>query len=242
MSGPSAGNDYLSPNTTPPPNQISNRESLRLETPATQTKKTTQPHSNREKEAWFSAPVGEGVHHPTGLRLGVGSDLVGTPGASDIQISNRESPRLETPATQTKQKTQHRSNREAEALFHAPIYPPFLGDQNAIYCARKLPTGPKNTTASPSFLLRLKTTPTVYFLRVTESFNRTMLRLRRTSIEPIFRQSGPFSPARKRRRNVAHVFRTSNRDTKLLERTQTHENKGGHPLLIGTKTHVSPTN
>src|SRR5277367_5782848 len=102
MSGPSAGNGYLSPNTTPQPIKFSNRKSLQLEPPEIKTKKTTQPHSNREKEAWFSAPVGEGVHHPTGLRLGVGSDLVGTPGASDIQISNRESPRLETPATQTK--------------------------------------------------------------------------------------------------------------------------------------------
>ncbi len=34
--------------------QISNREALRLETEVTQTKQTTQPHSNREKEALFS--------------------------------------------------------------------------------------------------------------------------------------------------------------------------------------------
>ena len=35
----------------------------------------------------------------------------------------------------------------------------------------------KNTKSLPSFLLRLKTKPIVYFVGVTESFNRTLLRL-----------------------------------------------------------------
>src|SRR5580704_762595 len=37
--------------------KISNREPLRLETDVTQTKQTTQPHSNREAEALFSNRV-----------------------------------------------------------------------------------------------------------------------------------------------------------------------------------------
>src|SRR5271163_4979340 len=44
--------------------KISNRESLRLKNNATQTKQTTQRHSNRELGAVFSAPVGEGVYLP----------------------------------------------------------------------------------------------------------------------------------------------------------------------------------
>jgi hypothetical protein len=228
MSGPSAGNDPLSPHNTPPPNRNPNREALRLEMPANQTKQTSQHRSHREKEAWFSPPVGEGVYLPPGLGLGVGWNLGGARRASDIQISNRESLRLETPATQTKQRTQPRSNREVEALFRAGsglmiqsgetmVYPPSSSHQNTIYSARKLPTGPKNTTTYPSFLFRLKTTPTVYFVGVTVSFNLTMLRLRRTSIEPVFRQSDSFSRARNRRRNLTHISRTSNRDTNLLE-------------------------
>ena len=59
--GPSAANHYLSPNNTAPPNRNSNREALRLETPATQTKQSTEPHPNREKKPVFSAPVGEGA-------------------------------------------------------------------------------------------------------------------------------------------------------------------------------------
>jgi hypothetical protein len=51
---------------------------------------TPAPISNWEKEAWFSAPVGEGVYLPPGLVLGVGWDLGGMRGASDIQNSNRE--------------------------------------------------------------------------------------------------------------------------------------------------------
>jgi hypothetical protein len=182
--GPSAGNDPLFPSTTPPPNQISNRESLRLEMPAIQTKQTTQPHSNREVEALFQA--------------GSGLSIVSAIAKESIQPGEIGSGLMIQPGIMT-------------------TYPPFPSHQNAIDSAGNLPTSPKNTTASPSFLFRLKTTPTVYFLRVTESFNRNMLRLRRTSIEPVSRQSGPFCPARKRRGNIAHVSRTSNRDTNLLE-------------------------
>jgi hypothetical protein len=54
----------------------SNRERLRLETVATPTNQTPALHPNREKEARLrqaklGSPVGEGVHHPPGLALGV---------------------------------------------------------------------------------------------------------------------------------------------------------------------------
>jgi hypothetical protein len=49
---------FLPPTLTSHPNlKISNRESLRLEINVTQTKQTTQPHSNREVEALFSNRV-----------------------------------------------------------------------------------------------------------------------------------------------------------------------------------------
>jgi hypothetical protein len=117
MSGPSVGNDPLSPNITPPPYRNSNREALRLETPSTQTKQSTDPHPNREKEAWFSAPVGEGVHHPPGLGLGVDWGLGRMRGSPDIQNSNREGRRLETDVNLTKQRIRVSSNREIEAVF-----------------------------------------------------------------------------------------------------------------------------
>ena len=123
------------------------------------------------------------------------------------QKANRERLRLETAVTPTKQTPTLRSNREREALFPAPICLPSSSRPNAISIPRKLPTSPKITTAFPSILLRLKPTPTVYFLRVTGNFNLTMLRLKRTPIEPIFRSNGPSFPARKRGPNVAHVFR-----------------------------------
>jgi len=109
---------------------ISNRESLRLEIHVTPTKQRPDHLSNREKEAWFSAPVGEGVYLPPGLALGVGSALglglgvargfSATRGASDVQNSNREGRRLETGVTPTKQRIRVSSNRELEPLFTAP--------------------------------------------------------------------------------------------------------------------------
>ena len=51
--------------------QKANRERLRLETIATRTKQKPQPISNRENAACFFSQVGEGVHLPPGLGLGV---------------------------------------------------------------------------------------------------------------------------------------------------------------------------
>src|ERR1700691_2795888 len=61
----------------------SNREAIRLETAANQTKQRIGTCSNREKEARFSAPVGEGVYLPPGLGLGVGWNLGGMRRASE---------------------------------------------------------------------------------------------------------------------------------------------------------------
>jgi hypothetical protein len=89
--------------TPPDPVIISNRESLRLETPATQTKQRTEPRSNREKEPCFRRG---GCFRPSHLW-------------SPLKPANpnREPLRLETPATQTKQRTQPHSNREKEAWW-----------------------------------------------------------------------------------------------------------------------------
>ena len=123
------------------------------------------------------------------------------------RISNRERLRLETVVTPTKQTPALRSNREKEACFQMPTNPRSQGLENVIASPRKLPRNSKNTTRLPSFSFRLKPTPTVCFVEVTESFNRTMFRLRRMPIEPIFRPKGPSFPARKPWPNVAHIFR-----------------------------------
>jgi hypothetical protein len=102
----------------------SNRESLRLEINVTPTKQTPDPDSNREKEARFSPPVGEGVYLPPGLGLGVVWDLRGMRGAPDIQNSNRECVRLEIAVNLRKQRTPITPNRELEALLPAPPPPP----------------------------------------------------------------------------------------------------------------------
>jgi hypothetical protein len=62
--------------------QNSNRECQRLETTVTRRKERIRIRSNRENEAFF-CPVGEGVHLPPGLGLGVGCDLGGMRGASE---------------------------------------------------------------------------------------------------------------------------------------------------------------
>jgi hypothetical protein len=100
MSGrPTAGENPLStPSTRHTPDQISNREALRLEMPATPTKQTAQHHSNREIDEVFALSI-----PPIG--------------PAKLPNSNREALRSEMLATQTKQRTQHHSNREKNAVF-----------------------------------------------------------------------------------------------------------------------------
>jgi hypothetical protein len=91
--------------------------------------------------------------------------------------SNREPLRLEINVTQTKQTPEHRFNRELEPLFQVPINPRSSSCQNALCVAIKPPANMKNTKPLPSFMFRLKSTPALCFVGVTERFNRTMFRL-----------------------------------------------------------------
>jgi hypothetical protein len=110
----------------PPPDRhpkprISNRETLRLEINVTQTKQTTQSHSNREAEALFSNRVRADHSSRRNIDRPVRR--------SNLKISNREPLRRVRAddsarrnddvidVTQTKQTTQPHPNREAEALF-----------------------------------------------------------------------------------------------------------------------------
>ena len=123
------------------------------------------------------------------------------------RISNREPLRLEIHLTQTKQTTQTNSNREKEALFFGPsrgggLPPSRVGSGcrfgfglnargignthgHGVRVLKPLPyaedctlIGRKNRKWRPPFLLRLKPTPILCFVGVTENFNRTMLRLK----------------------------------------------------------------
>jgi hypothetical protein len=101
--------------------QKANRERLRLEINVTQTKQTTQPHSNREAEALFSNRVRADHSSRRNIDRPVRR--------SNLKISNREPLRRVRAddsarrnddvidVTQTKQTTQPHPNREAEALF-----------------------------------------------------------------------------------------------------------------------------
>jgi hypothetical protein len=163
-------------------------------------------------------------------------------------ISNRERRRLEINVTPTKQTLALHSNREKEACFQIPTNPPSPSLQNVIASARKPPRNSKNTTRLPSFLFRLKPTPTVYFVEVTGSFNRTMFRLRRISIEPIFRSNGPSLPARKRSQNVTHRLRISNRESiRVKIHPPRHSNRESNTYLshrpnprISNRENVAP--
>jgi|HubBroStandDraft_1064217.scaffolds.fasta_scaffold292673_2 hypothetical protein len=213
--------------TTPPvrqPNLInSNREPLRLEMNVTQTKQTTGDRSNREKEACFFGPSrgGSFLSDPPAFR----PRLCRPAPPSEVQShrspkhhnSNREALRLETHLTQTKQTTGDHSNREKDACFQTgselsivsaiaqKLIKPATSRQYAPSNTRKIPTNPKNTTTTyPSFLLRLRTIPILYFVKFTRSFNRTMLRLeriaKRTKNEPAAGRKGGFSDQRTVRR------------------------------------------
>ncbi len=220
----------------PPPNptkgeQKSNREAKRLETPATQTKHSIAPSPNREKEAWFSASVGEGVYLPPGLGLGVGCDLGGLRGASDVQDSNREGRRLETGVNLTKQSIQLSSNREKEAWFFGPsrggcFSPPAVRPRRG----RREPhaeiqihptqtpeesnrkpkllqthvTAEKKRKAHPPFMFRLEMPPILYFLQFARDSNLTMLRLEKRS--PTENQNAHAAKRRRKPQGAPLIF------------------------------------
>jgi len=91
--------------------------------------------------------------------------------------SNRESLRLEIHLTHRKQTPDPHSNRERNAYFQFAINSPEQHPQNTLPTLKKPATNPESNTSHPSFLLRLKPTPTVYFPQLTRDFNRTLLRL-----------------------------------------------------------------
>jgi hypothetical protein len=101
--------------------QNSNRERIRLETAVTQTKQRIGTCSNREKEALSFGPSRGGCFGPPAVRPRFSHRQ--PPAKTHIhraatdRNSNREGIRLETAATQTKQRIGTCSIREKEACF-----------------------------------------------------------------------------------------------------------------------------
>jgi hypothetical protein len=149
------------PSLSPPPPrdpnpEISNREALRLEINVTQTKQTTQPHSNREKDALFSN------------RVRAVNRLCDCGGIDrHLKNSNRES----AP-----------SNREESHAFQIPINPPTSTTRNRSQLNSQIPNfqPPKKTKSlknHPQSLFRLERTSIVYFQQLTRNLNEPMFRL-----------------------------------------------------------------
>jgi len=164
--------------------QNSNREGIRLETAATQTKQRIGTCSNREKEAVFFGPSREGCFSPPAFRPRFSRRQ--RPAKTHIhraasdQNSNREGIRLETAVTQAKQRIGTCSNREKEACFstsklrRAPKLGSRGGDGNTHghdgrvvnplpYVQQPL-RREKNRNRLPPKVLRLKRRPTVCFV------------------------------------------------------------------------------
>jgi hypothetical protein len=228
LSDPPAFRPRLRRRVAPPKIQIqrgsslknSNRESLRLEIHVTQTKQKLALCSNRELEALFFGPSRGGCFSPPAVRPRSTTSAPQPTRHVNRKNSNREPLRRVraddsarrndevSHLTQTKQTTGDRSNREVDAFFQtgsARMLKPATSRQYAPSSTRKIPTNPKNTTTTyPSFLLRLRTIPILYFVKFTRSFNRTMLRLeriaKRTKNEPAAGRKGGFSDQRTVRR------------------------------------------
>ena len=135
--------------------QKANRESLRLETIATRTKQKPDPSSNREKEPVFYSNFC--------------SPTIAPPSQKGEQKANREPIRLETLVTPRKENTGPISNREKVALFQLTLDPPAH--------ISKRPDPPEKTTKTatrtPPNLFRVRSRPTLYFLRLTRNSTYT---------------------------------------------------------------------
>jgi hypothetical protein len=98
--------------------------------------------------------------------------------------SNRESIRLETPATPTKHSVALGSNREKTALLNRRNRPVLSGEGRLSppATAASWPSRPtpwrKKRKQHPPFLFRLKMHAILYLLQVARGFNRTMFRLK----------------------------------------------------------------
>jgi hypothetical protein len=161
LSDPPAFRPRLRRRVAPPKIQIqqgfnlkkSNREALRLEIHVTQTKQTTGDRSNREKEAGFSNDD-QPTRSPRKSR-GAGSPRprVGFGcclGSGSIALGIGN--------------THGHSGRVVNPLP---------------YAEKRTQIGSTNRKCRPPKVLRLKTTPLLYFVKFTRNFNRTMLRLER---------------------------------------------------------------
>jgi hypothetical protein len=95
-------------------------------------------------------------------------------------ISNRESLRLEIHATHTKQTPAHRPNRENNEHFINHDHPISLSLQTLLHPSKIH----KALPARPSFLFRVESTPTLYFLPFTANSNWTHVSGRPPSSAP----------------------------------------------------------
>src|SRR5580704_7003479 len=143
---------------TPDP-KISNREPLRLEINVTQTKQTTQPHSNRELEALFSNRVRADDSARGYIALPARHP--------NLKNSNRES---------------RTSNRAESHTFQITINPSAqAAHQRDQLHSQILNFQPPNKAQSiknhPQSLFRLERTPLLYFQQLTRNLNDTMFRL-----------------------------------------------------------------
>src|SRR5271168_2082119 len=153
-----SSNPPLHPSKDPKGEQKANRESLRLETPLTQSKQRTEPSSNRELEALFFGPSRGGSFLPD-------------PPAVRPRLRRRAHPA----EVQMHPNPKHQnSNREISPRSSRHDHSATLDTQNELRGTKKTA---KILRAHPSILLRLNTPPILYFLHLTRSFNRTMLRL-----------------------------------------------------------------
>jgi hypothetical protein len=135
------------PRSRRPIQLISNREPLRLEIDVTQTKQTTDPHSNLEKQPVFKSTCRGGPSVPF-----------------------TDSP----PGFLPRAKPRGRPSFRPSFLPPQSTPRPQFTDPNPNY---KPTQKPKSTKSPPQGLFRLERTPTLYFLQLTRILNEPMFRL-----------------------------------------------------------------
>ena len=154
-----------------PAPKISNRESLRLEINVTQTKQTTQPHSNREAEAISSKRV-RSVNRPP------------RPAREPLRLvrARLQSCRIRRrflPALAAKGMFLHASLtiRFPHQSIGLPELPVLISNLHSKIRNFQLPQNAKNTKNHPQSLFRLEPTPTLCFQQLTRNLNEPMFRL-----------------------------------------------------------------
>src|SRR5271168_4767534 len=132
-----SSNPPLHPSKDPKGEQKANRESLRLETPLTQSKQRTEPSSNRELEALFFGPSrgGSFLPDPPAVRPRLRR-------VCPTEVQMHPSPKHQN------------SNRESSPRFSNHDHSATLDTQNELRGTKK---PAKILRTHPSILLRLKT-------------------------------------------------------------------------------------